>query len=348
MKVYELLFDGKAEGVFRISLVKDPAIEATLVHFSKEEENKMCFINEELRIVYAPAMIPNKMIFRKDINGEPANVYYTEDTIKKCQQEYFKNNYNKQTNLNHEIQNVDGVYLFESWMVNDSEMDKSKSIGIEAPKGTWMTGHKVDNEEVWQQCKSGDLDGLSIEASLLFKPSTNFKKEKMNLNFIKEFIKTFAMANELKEIATGVFAEDTSVGTIVTDKEGNIMANAEFVVDGLMYETDDMGAIIAEGKAKEVEEPEGVTMATQEEFDALKAENEALKAELQNLKAEKVIDETALTTMKSERDEAKTALVNFKAQTAAANYIKNTPKPTEQKEYDKMTNYEKMKFNSQK
>ena len=71
MKVYEITFNDE----HKVSLVKSPAIESTLLKFSIEENEKLYFANDEKQIIYSVAMIPNKMIFRKDIQGEPANVF---------------------------------------------------------------------------------------------------------------------------------------------------------------------------------------------------------------------------------------------------------------------------------
>lgn len=110
MKVYELIFSEESKGVYQVSLVKDPAIQSTLIKFSEETETPLYFADDEKRVIYSVAMRPNKMIFRKDIKGEPANVYYSAETVEKLQQHYFRNNGNQSTNINHNDQTTTGIF----------------------------------------------------------------------------------------------------------------------------------------------------------------------------------------------------------------------------------------------
>jgi hypothetical protein len=60
------------------------------------------------------------------------------------------------------------VFSFESWIVANPANDKSSELGLVTKKDLVM-GFKVDNDAVWQQCKEGNLDGLSIGESYLKK-----------------------------------------------------------------------------------------------------------------------------------------------------------------------------------
>jgi phage head maturation protease len=42
-------------------------------------------------------------------------------------------------------------------------MDKSKEYGFSLPKGTWMISMKVNNDDIWQKVKAGEIKGFSIE-----------------------------------------------------------------------------------------------------------------------------------------------------------------------------------------
>ena len=58
---------------------------------------------------------------------------------------------------------VSGVLTTESWIIEDSKLDKSNLYGFSLPKGTWMVKLKVSNDKLWEEIKSGNLRGLSIE-----------------------------------------------------------------------------------------------------------------------------------------------------------------------------------------
>ena len=57
-----------------------------------------------------------------------------------------------------------GLSLVESWIIEDSEKDKSRAYGLEHPVGTWMVSMKVNNDEIWEgYVKEGKVKGFSIE-----------------------------------------------------------------------------------------------------------------------------------------------------------------------------------------
>lgn len=362
MKKYELVFNKDEQGVFRVSLVKDPALETTLLHFNAEKPQIFHFTQDEKQIVYAPAMIPNKLIFRNDVNGENAQVFYTAETIDQLQKNYFKNGHNSQTNINHQAEDTTGVYPFESWIVQDPQNDKSNAMGFDVPAGTWMMGYKIDNEQVWNDVKSGNLDGLSIEARLGFKEvnnNENYNKQTMNKKSILKTITDFFMANEdKKEFESGdkkVFAIELKEGEILTDEAGEPIANATVEIDSKLYKTDDLGTITAiEEKApEETQEAEEMADETPTEEAPAEAEEPAeapqedLKAENEQLKKDLATAQEELAKLQAEKIKAETELTEMKAQTPATEAIKNVP-PVITKSYDEMSNYEKMQHNKAK
>jgi hypothetical protein len=68
-------------------------------------------------------------------------------------------------NIEHDSERtVDDVTLVESWLVDDSEKDKSALYGYNLPKGSWMAKYKVNNDKVWDEyVKTGKVKGFSIE-----------------------------------------------------------------------------------------------------------------------------------------------------------------------------------------
>ena len=174
MDVIELLIDeeeGKM-GVFAISLVDFPAIESNFVALSKHDV-KLKVMDEEKRLVLGLALIPNKDILRKNGDYE-YNIRFSEETVRKASQLYLREMRNKNTTLHHEIP-VDGVYLSESWIVEDTEKDKTALYGINAPKGSWAISMRVDNDQIWERVKDGDVLGFSIEGMFDEKQVIDYK-----------------------------------------------------------------------------------------------------------------------------------------------------------------------------
>lgn len=165
MKKYELKYTKGEDGVFCMSTVENPATKTQLVMFD-DELKAMEFQDDEKRVIYSVAMRPNMLIPRKDINGEPAMVFYSEETVSDLQQNFFKNNSHNGATINHDKNVRQDMYCFESWIVNDPEKDKATSLGLQVQKGDWVLCQKVDNAEVWQKIKDKQLTGFSIEAYL--------------------------------------------------------------------------------------------------------------------------------------------------------------------------------------
>ena len=159
MKLIELLLEEEQDGIQAISLVSEPAIEENWVALS---DVKLKAIDTERRIVMGAALVPNKPIFRR--NGEEEfYIYFSEETIRKAAEGYLKAGHQKQSNVEHEMA-VTGVTTIESWIVEDSQIDKSAVYGFKYDKGTWVVTMKIDNVAVWEDfIKTGRLKGFSIE-----------------------------------------------------------------------------------------------------------------------------------------------------------------------------------------
>lgn len=310
MKTYKIFFtDG-----FKVSLVKDPAIEETLLKFSKEEEEKLHFFNDEKRIIYSVAMIPNKLIFRKDIKGEPAQVFYDEKAIEDFQQAYFRKS-DLSTNINHSEFNTQGVFPFENWIVGED--NKAELLGLNAPKGSLVMGFKIDNDEVWNEIKNGNLDGLSIEGLTKIEEITN-----TNTNNKNEKMSTETKLEKVTKFFKELFADEAPAKT------------AEEIA------AEEAAALAAKSSTEPTKEEE-----LQKQVDELTAKNESLMAELSDLKAEQVKAETELTTMKSEKVEMTTEIEKLKGEIVEVKMVKNVPTPEADIPYEKMTNAQKVKFN---
>ena len=162
--------DNEALAIDAISLVSAPAIEQDLVYFGKEKHNlTFAKVDEEKRMLISPALIPNKQIFRYDPNTDSEYyVYFSPETVRKASQLYLKhNNHHKATHEHNE--RVSGVLTVESWIIEDPKMDKSRLYGYDLPKGSWMVSMSIQNDDLWQKVKSGELKGLSIEGYFIDK-----------------------------------------------------------------------------------------------------------------------------------------------------------------------------------
>jgi len=193
-RIVELIIadDSQELAIDAISLVTSPAIEQDFVYFGKEKNNlTFAKVDEEKRMLVSPALIPNKQIFRHDPNTDSDYyVYFSKDTVRKASELYLKHNNHHKATYQHQDR-VSGVLTVESW-IKEGDMDKSKLYGYDLPNGTWFVKMKIENDELWNKIKDGELKGLSIEGYFTDKMEKMSEKAPTNediLSALNEIIK---------------------------------------------------------------------------------------------------------------------------------------------------------------
>jgi len=133
---------------------------------SKGEKFKMGFAitNEDEHIISGCLMEANLPIYRDNEKFGKHYVVFSAETIKQIAIKFAKKHYQSNVNLMHDANKVvDGCTMFESFIV-----DKSRGImpmqGFEGiADGSWFGSFYVENPKVWEQIKSGELKGFSVE-----------------------------------------------------------------------------------------------------------------------------------------------------------------------------------------
>jgi len=180
MKLIELIIDEEAElfGIDAISIVEKPAIESNFLAFN---EGKVVLAEQdnEQRILIGAALIPDKPIYRNQ-GGEEFHVYFSKRTIRRAMELFFKFGNQGNATLEHEHR-INGLSVVESWIVDDTKMDKSNLYGLDVPMGTWMVSVKVENEAIWKDwIKSDRVKGFSIEGYFVDKMEAQNREKMMS------------------------------------------------------------------------------------------------------------------------------------------------------------------------
>lgn len=158
-----LVIDSPDTGVFTMAFVDAPAIMVNWFKFSEDKEIKFAIQNEEQRIVFGPALIPNLPIPRTSPDGTTFVVYMDAPTIQQIAIRYAQQGRQNSVNEMHDdARAIDGVTVFESFIVDKNRSNPPK--GFESlPEGTWFISAKVNNDGLWAKIKSGEFMGFSIE-----------------------------------------------------------------------------------------------------------------------------------------------------------------------------------------
>ena len=188
--------DSEELAIDAISLVTSPAIEQDFVFFGKEKNNlTFAKVDEEKRMLVSPALIPNKNIFRHNPNTqEDYYVYFSKETVRKASELYLKHNNHHKATYQHQDR-VSGVLTVESW-IKEGDVDKSKLYGYDLPNGTWFVKMKIENDELWNKIKDGELKGLSIEGYFTDKMESMSDAQPTNEEILKALNEIIRKSNK--------------------------------------------------------------------------------------------------------------------------------------------------------
>ena len=195
LETIELFIDDEDHsGIEAISLVEFPAIEENFVALSKHKI-ELKTMDEEKRLVVGLALVPDKKIYRNN-GGFEYNITFSKDTVRKAAEKYLKSLKIHNATIEHEME-VDGVYLTESWIVEDVQKDKTALYDLDAPEGAWAVSMRIENDEVWEDVKAGKYLGFSIEG--IFNENQGWDEEDLSvMKKINQLLDELESAQELK------------------------------------------------------------------------------------------------------------------------------------------------------
>lgn len=163
--------DEETSPIKLIAFVDEPAILVKGITFAEEKEAfKFKFLKDEMRVI-APAMIPDLRIRRKDKKtDEYYYVFFSKETIKKLVTKFKATGQTRKFNLDHDSNKMVEAFLFNDWIIESTQYDKSKLYDFDLPIGTWMVDVKVENPEFWEsEVKDLEKYGFSIEGEFQYK-----------------------------------------------------------------------------------------------------------------------------------------------------------------------------------
>jgi len=236
MNIIELIIDEKDQdaGITAVSVVNSPAIEENFIAL-KKHELELKEVSEEKRILMGAALIPNKKIYRQ--NGkEEYYIYFSEKTVRQASELFLMRGNQNNATYEHK-QELNGMSVVESWIIEDEKTDKSKLYDFNLPKGTWMISMKVNNDDVWSDVKAGKVKGFSIEGYFAdkYEMSLENKNKEEIINKLKGLLELETYNDYPKEATENAkialrYAEENGwgdCGTPVGKARANQLANGE-------------------------------------------------------------------------------------------------------------------------
>jgi hypothetical protein len=160
-------------------------------HFAdKKPKQTFQIVNEEQRIVSGPLMVADQLIYRNNDKMGEHYVKFSSETIKQIAIKFSKKKYQMNVNLMHDPKmQVEGVTMFESFIVDKKRgilpMEQFKDVA----DGSWFGSFYVENPDVWNAVKKGELRGFSVEGLFQYDEPTTPEEQALK--------KISALLNEL-------------------------------------------------------------------------------------------------------------------------------------------------------
>lgn len=276
--VYNATISDEETGMFKISLVDEPAVMSNFLAFDKTRKPLMYAIaNEEKRIVRGVVMRADFPIYRYDEKFGEYYIIYKADTIRQMAEKYLLESRQNDVNLMHEENSdVDGVQMVQ-YFIKDTGAGVNPTGFEDIADGSLFAEFHIVNDDVWGQVKDGTFKGYSLEGVFDLVPeqdeervesivdSLEGKFNKLFKNFNMSKFKRFkaALAKVLAEFANvttdkGVLSwdgeDDLKAGdsVFVEDADGN-RTPAE---DGDYKTTDGKVIKVVDGKVSEIADAE--------------------------------------------------------------------------------------------
>lgn len=220
LPLLEATLNADHHGINKISLVDFPAVESDFVSFGKAERKMRYEVqSEEKRIVRGVIMRANYPIYRNDENGE-YYVVYTAETIREMAEKLLIDGKQNDVNIMHEDDSdVDGVNMVQ-FFIKDVKHGIDPEGFDEIEDGSLFAEFHVCNDEVWDQIKSGEYKGFSLEGWFTCVPVEQTEEMSLMQRAFKKLYKNNSMSKlaKFKALLADLLSDELKMGSMTTDK----------------------------------------------------------------------------------------------------------------------------------
>lgn len=275
---------GSQDGVVRVSLVDDPAVQSQFEFFRNADKAPAMYAvqDEERRIVRGVILRADYPIFRRDTPQDPGYyVTFSAEVIRAAAERLLAEGHANDVNLMHEdgsdVQGVQMVQLF----VKDSAagIDPEGFEGI--ADGSLFAEYHVTNDDVWDEIKAGTFKGFSVEIFYTLIPASGTLRRTAEevsgdelAELLIDFITTTDNMSRISKLKTALARIMAQFGSVTTDKgviywdgEDDLKAgdrvqvedaegNRTDAADGEYVTADGKTIVVVDGAVSEIRDPE--------------------------------------------------------------------------------------------
>ena len=275
--VYNALITDAETGMFKISLVDEPAVMSDFVAFDRQRRPQMYAVqDEDKRLVRGVVMRADFPIYRNDPAVGEYYIVYKADTIRKMAEKYLADGRQNIVNLMHAGEDVAGVQMVQ-YFIKETAAGVAPAGFEDIADGSLFAEFHVTDDALWAAIKDGTYKGFSLEGVFDMAPerevaaveeiveetegkfNSNTQKS-MNTKLAKLRAGLARLLAQFGAVTTdrGVLVWDgdddlaEGVAVFVEDEEGNRSA-AE---DGEYVTADNKTIVVVDGKVAEIRDPE--------------------------------------------------------------------------------------------
>ena len=219
LPVFQACVTDADTGMFKISLVDDPAVQSNFLAFDAAKRVPLYAVSdEEKRLVLGVVMRCDFPIFRRDTGFGEYYVLYKADQIRVMAEKYLAEGRQNAVNLMHEDgTDTDGVQMVQYFI-------KGKGINPdgfdEISDGSLFAEFHVVDDRIWAEIKAGTYKGFSLEGVFDLVPE-------QDVNEVRDIVDSldgqFTSQNDkemskLQRIRAGLARLLAIMGNVTTDK----------------------------------------------------------------------------------------------------------------------------------
>ena len=221
--VYNAIISDEDTGMYKISLVDDPAVMSNFQAFDKQHVPQMYTIqDEEKRLVRGVVMRADFPIYRYDSKMGEYYIIYKADQIRKMAEKYLVESRQNDVNLMHEEgSDVDGVQMVQYFIKGDGI---SVDGFDDCADGSLFAEFHVVNDDIWAAIKEGTYKGFSLEGIFDLQPETDADEVQSIVDLLDgAFRKLFKHSNDkimskLTRLKAALAKAFAALGNVTTDK----------------------------------------------------------------------------------------------------------------------------------
>ena len=312
LPLYRVALSNEQDGVLRVSLVDDPAVESAFEVFRKAGEKAPALYavqDEDRHLVRGVILRADYPIYRRDNDKDPGYyVTFGAEVIRKAAEKYLADGRQNAVDTDHDGQEVEDVQMVQLF-IKDSGAGIAPEGFEDIADGSLFGEYHVTNDEIWDEIKAGTYKGFSVEIFYTLIPAGEAMRretfeidEKEALAAFAEILSNVNDMSKLENLKARLAAalaepsEPAQFGSVTTDKgviywggDDDLKAGDRVEVeaedgtrsaaaDGDYVTEDGKTIVVVSGEVSEIRDPEAEVAPKEGEGDASAQEQFASKA----------------------------------------------------------------------